>query len=139
MTTHMTAAALQEFYRNEGNTRAKREDREGPVHKAILQFLRLSLPRNAVVHHSPNEVDMQGRDAAWIVAKARGLGTVKGWPDLEIILDGRVYFIEVKAENGRQEDAQKAVQEGLALAGAPYAVCRSVDDAEAALKTWGLL
>jgi len=136
MTDRMTAAQLQAFYKADGDTRP-RQDREGPIHKAILQFLALALPRDALYHHSPNELDMAGAEAARQIAKARNLGTKAGWPDIEIIWQGHAYFLEVKART-MQSDAQKDIQSGLVRAGAPYAVVRSVVEAEAALKRWGL-
>ena len=41
----------------------KNVDREGPVHRQILQGLRLVLP-GALIHHSPNEFGMNGPEIA---------------------------------------------------------------------------
>jgi hypothetical protein len=139
MTSKMTAAQLQAFYRAEGDTGAKKQDREGPIHKAILQLLDLTLPPDAIYHHSPNELDMAGEEAARQIAKARNLGTKPGWPDIEIIWRGRAFFLEVKADKGRQSEAQAAIQVELGLAGAPYEVVRSVTEAELVLIRWGLV
>lgn len=117
----------------------KKRDLEGPIHKAILHFLLWKLPKSAKVHHSPNELDMAGRDAARQVAKARDMGTVGGWPDLEIIYSGRIYFIEVKSEKGPLTGNQPQCHEDLGGAGAPVGIARSVNDAEALLIKWGLL
>jgi len=133
----MTAAQLQEFYKADGDTSAPRQDREGPIHRAILDLLDLVLPGDAMYHHSPNELDMAGPEAARQIAKARKLGTKPGWPDIEIIWQGRFYGLEIKADS-RQSDAQKDIQRDLTRAGAPYAVVRSVTEAEAALKQWGI-
>lgn len=138
MTNRMTAAQLQAFYKADGDTSAPRQDREGPIHRAILQLLDLALPGDAIYHHSPNELDMAGPEAARQIAKARKLGTKAGWPDIEIIWQGRAYFLEVKADS-RQSDAQKDIQRDLVRAGASYAVVRSVTEAEAILKSWGLI
>ena len=53
----MTAAQLQAFYKADGDHSAPRQDREGPIHKAILQLLDLCLPGDAIYHHSPNELE----------------------------------------------------------------------------------
>src|SRR6056297_3576945 len=82
-----------------GKAKATRTDQEGPLHKSILRFLQIALPPDAVLHHSPNELDMSGADAARQVAKARSLGTRKGWGDLEFVWRGRFYMIEVKHPN----------------------------------------
>lgn len=133
----MTAAQLQAFYKADGDTSAPRQDREGPIHRAILDLLDLVLPGDAIYHHSPNELDMAGPEAARQIAKARKLGTKAGWPDIEIIWQGRAFFLEIKADS-RQSEAQKDIQRDLARAGAPYALVRSVTEAEVALKQWGI-
>jgi hypothetical protein len=137
MSNRMTAAQLQAFYKADGDTSAPRQDREGPIHRAILDLLDLVLPGDAIYHHSPNELDMAGPEAARQIAKARKLGTKAGWPDIEIIWQGRAFFLEIKADS-RQSEAQKDIQRDLARAGAPYALVRSVTEAEVALKQWGI-
>jgi len=137
MTERMTAADLQAYYRSDGDTRP-RQDREGPVHRAILQLLDLTLPRDAIYHHSPNELDIAGAEAARQIAKARKLGTKAGWPDIEIIWQGLAFFLEIKADKGRQSEAQREMQVALIRAGAKYEIARSVDDAMAALEKWGM-
>lgn len=139
MTERMTAEQLRAYRAAEGDTRAPRQDREGPIHQAILAFLDTALPSDAIYHHSPNELDMAGPQAARLVAKARNLGTRAGWPDIEIIWQRRAFFLEVKAPGGRQSDAQKEIERELVQAGAPYAVVRSVPEAEVALRTWGVI
>lgn len=134
----MTAYQLQAFYKADGDTSAPRQDREGPIHRAILDLLDLALPGDAIYHHSPNELDMAGPEAARQIAKARKLGTKAGWPDIEIIWQGRAFFLEIKADS-RQSEAQKDIQRDLTRAGAPYAVVRSVTEAETALKQWGMV
>lgn len=114
-----------------------RVDREGPIHRAVLAYVKTALPR-AAVHHSPNEVARRGKAGMINAQRQRSLGTVTGWPDLEVIVSGRIYFLEVKAPAGKQTEAQREVQAMLATQGAPYAVVRSVDEARAALVSWGL-
>ena len=137
MTDRMTAAQL--VAHTNAQHRAKRVDHEGPIHRAILAMLDRLLPDDAVVHHSPNEVDMQGPKVAKAIAKARVLGTVKGWPDIEIIWRGRAYFIEVKAPKGTVQDSQARCHAILAVAGCPVIIARSADEAEAALRDLGVI
>lgn len=139
MTERMTAADLQAFYKAEGDHHAPRQDREGPIHRAIIAFLDFALPRDAVYHHSPNELDMAGPEAARQIAKARKLGTRKGWPDIEIIRGGRVWFLEVKAGSNMPDETQTECHEALYRAGCYIAVVRSVDDAEAVLRRWEVI
>ena len=119
--------------------RKKRRDLEGSIHRSILHWLQWKLPKDAVVHHSPNELDMAGPAAARQVEKARGMGTKGGWPDLEIVWRGRVYFIEVKSEIGKVDGSQPECHEDLDRAGAPVGIARSINDAEALVIKWGIL
>ena len=115
-----------------------RRDIEGPIHRAVLDYLRLALPQ-ARIHHSPNETDMSGPQAIRMVAKAKRMGTRPGWPDLEILPgNGRVYFMEVKAPKGRLSDHQADLMNWMIAVGYEVAVVRSVDDAKAAVRAWGL-
>jgi hypothetical protein len=113
--------------------------REAQIHRAIVGWLVLQLPQSAVLHHSPNEVDMRGPDVARAIAKARAMGTRKGWPDIEIVWNGAAYFFEVKTGSGRLSEAQRETHERLRAAGANVATIRSVEDARAALQEWGIL
>ena len=40
-----------------------RVDRERPIHLAVLHYLRLKFP-GCVIHHSPNELALKGREVA---------------------------------------------------------------------------
>ena len=136
MSHRMTAEQLKAFRKSEGDTRPH-TDREGPIHKAVLRLLELALPRDAIFHHSPNELDMSGPQAARLVAKARDMGTRAGWPDFEIIHQGKFYALEVKALTS-QSPEQKQVQAEIFRAGGHYAVVRSVTEAQYVLQEWGL-
>lgn len=116
----------------------RRIDREGPIHRAILGYLRAQFP-SAVIHHSPNEVSLRGKDVARAIAKAKGLGMAVGFPDLLMIHDGHTVAFEVKAEKGRATDAQSNIGELMIANGAMWAVVRSVDDVKARLKAWEVL
>ena len=110
---------------------------ESTIHLDILRYLRTVLPR-AVIHHSPNEFGMAGDGIARQMAKARHMGTVKGWPDLEVLLNGGVMFFEVKAPGGRLTQEQRQVGDELLEAGFYWAVVRSIDDVREMLASWGV-
>lgn len=116
-----------------------RVDREGPIHRAIVQLLSLTLKRGAIFHHSPNEQAMVGAQRArdMAIMKAARLGTKPGWPDLEIIYDGKIYFLEVKAD-GDLSKAQEDRRDELSDAGAFWALVRSVEEAQIITKAWGI-
>ena len=60
----------------------------------------------------------------------KGTGLKAGMPDLMIIFDKYVYFLELKAGTGLSE-AQKAMHETLRRAGAMVEVCHSLDEVRA--------
>jgi hypothetical protein len=67
-------------------------------------------------------------------------GLLAGAPDLLIITpDGRTNFLEVKAPDGRQSDAQKDFQARCAIVGVRNRVVRSISEAEECLRDWGAL
>ena len=113
-----------------------RRDHEGPIHRAILAYLRATLP-HALIHHSPNESDMARADKARM--RRAALGTRSGWPDLQVCLRyGATVYFEVKAEGSRVSPAQKAIGAALMDLGNHWAVVRSVDDVRACLAEWGI-
>ena len=137
--TRRAARQALELYAPDGSMtqpkpRAKARDIEGPIHKAILAWLRVALPRNSFVFHTPNG----GARNAIAGAKLKALGTVAGIPDLCLIVLGKVYFIEVKSQDGRPAKEQIAVFGALEQAGAFVAVARSVDEARDVVRRWGI-
>lgn len=111
-------------------------DREGPIHRACLDYLKTQYPR-ALIHHSPNENSMKGKDVARLIAKNKDMGMVPGFPDIVMLHKGRFYAFEVKAEGNTQEDNQKATQRVIEANGGLYAVVRSVDDVVETMRTAG--
>lgn len=114
--------------------------RELPVHRSILQYLRLALP-DAVTHHSPQNLGVgQGKDRAIAraVALAKDMGMLVGWPDLITVHEGRLLAWEVKADGGTTSEAQKAVGAALQAAGAHWAVVRGIEDVRECLDSWGV-
>lgn len=112
-------------------------DREGPIQRSIIAYLRRVLP-GAIIHHSANELNMRGADAARIIAKSKAAGMLPGFPDILIFHRGQGYCIEVKAEGGKLSPAQRDVRDLLIGQGIPWAVCRSIDDTRERLAAWGV-
>jgi hypothetical protein len=118
---------------------ARRIDREGPIHRAIIRYLRAQLPVGAIIHHSPNEGVRGGRAGAIDGKRRKEMGQLAGFPDIFIMLGDRCFFVEVKAEgNGLTKD-QRAFRDHCKAQGVPFAVCRSIDDAAETLREWGLI
>lgn len=89
----------------------------------VLAWLRTCAP-DVLVHHSPNE----GRRTRWEGQRMQALGTRAGWPDLELLYQGELAFIELKAEGGRLTDRQQQCIADIEAAGHLVAVCRSLQD-----------
>ena len=100
---------------------------------AIIDMLRLWLPNDCVVHHSPNK----GRHKVQYRAKQKQLGVQAGWPDLEVIVPRKYWkcqdeyapiFLEVKTAKGRISGNQRRVHKRLIEAGAEVHIVRSIED-----------
>lgn len=116
-----------------------RQDKESPIQRAIVQYLRLALP-GAIIHHSRNEINKSGKAFAIEIARAKAKGALTGFPDLIVLPFAHVgpLFLEVKAEGNYATDAQKHVHRQLADLGYRVAVVRSVDDVKERLAAWGI-
>lgn len=107
---------------------------ESQLQAQIANFLSVALPVDARFHHSPGEGKRGWRSQAAL--KASGFTT--GWPDIEIIWRGSVYFLELKSGRGRVSPAQVKCHDGLIAAGAPVAVVRSLEEAASQIREWGI-
>lgn len=116
----------------------KRIDRENPIQRSIIAYLRLVLA-DCAIHHSPNEFGMAGADVARQIAKHKHNGMTPGWPDLHVITPGAHMFFEVKAEGNYLTPAQKSVHSDMTRMGCMIAVVRSIDDVQERLDAWGIL
>lgn len=71
--------------------------------------------------------------------KLKDMGVKPGVADIAMILpDGRAAFIELKVGKNRQTDTQIAFQSECERLNAPYAVCRSIEDVDRTLRSWGV-
>jgi hypothetical protein len=96
---------------------------EAQLHKSVTEFLRLALPANVAMHHSPNE----GK-RGWQAQQAlKDTGVRAGWPDIEIIHKGRAIFIELKPPKGKLTAKQIDCQYDLKMAGACVVTLNSLE------------
>ena len=117
---------------------------EAQLQAASAKWLALKLPKTFIAIHVPNE----GR-RSWAAGKRlKSQGMTAGVPDWLIIGGGydfdstplgRIYAVELKSRKGSLAPAQRAFHARLAAAGVPVAVCRSLEEIEAALKGWGVI
>lgn len=112
-------------------------DREGPIHRAVLDYLRYALP-GAWIMHPANELNLGGdrRSNAIAQARAKSLGMAPGAPDILALWHGNLWAFEVKSATGRVSEAQAAVGAHIERMGGRWAVVRSVDDAAACVAAW---
>lgn len=83
-------------------------------------------------HSIPNE---QGHGNAIRTGQLISMGMWPGVADLVVwIAPGKVAYLEVKNEKGRQSDTQIKFEERCRLFGFPYAVVKSVEEVDAFLE-----
>ena len=110
---------------------------EADLQRAVVHALRLALPRDTIIHHSPNEVTDPGPRGARRQAILVGMGVHPGFADLMVLSGGRVLFLELKAPKGRLRPSQKAFRDAVQAQGFGWALVRSLDDALGALADHG--
>ena len=115
----------------------RRKTPEADAQRAIVQALRFVLPRNAIVHHSVNEVTSGDRRGKTRQAILVGMGVHSGFADLIVLSEGRVLFLEVKSKTGRLRPAQEDFRDTVQAQGFAWAQVRSVDGALVALADHG--
>ena len=111
----------------------RRTTPEADAQRAIVNALRFALPRDAVVHHSANEVTEAGPRGLRRQAILVGMGVHPGFADLIVISGGRVLFLEVKSQTGRLRKSQEVFRDTVVTQGFGWALVRTVDDALGAL------
>ena len=107
---------------------------EADIQRAIVHTLRIVLPRDAIIHHSANEVGTGGKAARQRQAILTGMGVHAGFSDLIIVSGGRILFLEVKSPRGRLSPAQRAFRDAVQAQGLAWALVRSPEDALDALR-----
>ena len=107
---------------------------EARIQAAIVDWARLVAP-DAIIYAVPNG----GLRTKAEAARMKWTGTLAGVPDLAIIAPGGMArFLEVKAGAGRLSPEQAALIARLRDVGACVAVVRSIDEARAAFRAWGI-
>ena len=116
-----------------------RVDREGPIHRSIVQWLCTAMP-DALVVHIRNEINKGGWRIAKELGAAKAKGALKGAPDLMVLPRANIgpLFFEVKAEGNYADKDQKALHEKMRGLGYRVAVVRSIDDVAQYLAEWGV-
>tara|TARA_R110002073_G_scaffold11117_21_gene51436 strand:+ start:2059 stop:2481 length:423 start_codon:yes stop_codon:yes gene_type:complete len=110
---------------------------EADLQRAVVQALRVALPRTAIIHHCANEVTEPGPRGARRQAILVGMGVNPGVADLMVLCEGRVLFLELKSTKGRLSPAQAGFRDAVMAQGHGWALVRSLEDALGALAEHG--
>lgn len=99
----------------------------------VADYLALAYPRELPWSHWP-----AGEARSEVTgARLKRMGVKRGWPDFILNLPGgRVGYIELKTPSGRLSPEQQAFRDAVAINGARWSLCRSLDDVKATLSTW---
>jgi len=116
---------------------SRRAHPEELTHRAVADYLRIVAPQNHWWFcHVPNG----GARSAAEGGIFKALGVIAGVADILIIPQGgRAHWLEIKSDRGAQSSAQKTFQNVMIALGCPYAVIRSVDEADTVLRRWDLV
>ncbi|MCW2242199.1 VRR-NUC domain-containing protein [Azospirillum canadense] len=113
---------------------APKQRPEEQFHIGVANHLEIVLPVDAWFCHVPNG----GKRSKAEAARLKAMGTKAGTPDIEIVYQGRSYWIELKSASGSLSKAQKDCHADLRRAGAPVATARTLEEVETALRGWGI-
>jgi hypothetical protein len=125
----------------DGETRQKKSRTGGPKSKSeislqwhVAALLENNLPDDVFYTAFP-----AGGGGHMRGMMLKGMGLKAGVPDILIVWQGRVYWIELKrADGGALSDAQKETQPILTAAGCPVANCQTLDQVKGQLQAWGI-
>jgi hypothetical protein len=108
---------------------------EDELHHSVGHAFNVLLPRDAVW----TTWELRNAASAAEGARRKRLGALAGWPDLGVFYRGRVVLLELKRSRyGALSPAQRVLHPRLSDAGFPVVVCRSVEEALAAVAAGGV-
>ena len=113
---------------------------EHALHLQVVQWLKLARPKIGgvpVVWWTVDQTALNSRHGRTLKNK----GVRPGVPDLSFVLPpvGRAAYIELKSSAGKQTESQVSFENDVRMAGALYALCRSLGEVEGTLQAWGVL
>ncbi|QDH17430.1 VRR-NUC domain-containing protein [Swingsia samuiensis] len=106
---------------------------EDRLHASVWRFLNYSLPTDALAMSIENRNN--GRQEG---ARRKARGCLAGTPDMMVLWNGRMHFIELKTSDGKIHSSQRILFPILERTGHPVAICRSVEDVHNHLKSCGV-
>lgn len=71
-------------------------------------------------------------------SRLKAAGYMAGWPDLQIIWQGKSYFLELKAPNGVVSPEQRETIWAITTSGAHVGIAKSLDQVQDWLDQWAI-
>lgn len=100
----------------------------------VKRYIKWAMPKNVQWTASLTGTNLDMRTAT----RAKAAGVRRGWPDWSFLCpDGITRFIELKSKTGSLTPEQREFRDACAPFGI-FAVCRSVEEVEQALRGWGV-
>ena len=113
--------------------RVRRTEPEMALQIDIVNMLKSHLKRDVLYTAFP-----AGGGGRVRGAKLKKAGLQAGWPDIQLVHQGRYFGIEIKTKTGRLSPAQSDIHKRLKTSGCLVAVVRSVSEAMELVIDWGL-
>ena len=117
-----------------GSEGRKRKHDEDDLQAKLIEYLRWTLPVDAVAWHPPNGLKFSSTAQRRYIR----LGLRAGIPDVHIAWKGRLYCIELKSSTGRLSESQRQMIAKLTACGVPVEVHDDFDEAVACIRAWGI-
>jgi hypothetical protein len=139
-----TAAKQRDLFSRRYRTVMAPRVRESALQIQLVSMLRWCIRPDVIFRHVPNGEQRDPRTAA----KLKAMGVLPGCADLEFHwcnIDElgrkirRVLHLELKADRGRQTEAQAGFALAVRLLGDEYHIARNIDEAIELLRERGLL
>jgi hypothetical protein len=116
----------------------RRASPEADFQRSLVRDLGAILLPPFVLHHSANEVRRAGREGRIAREIAKGMGVHPGFADLVLLSAKQAVFFELKSATGTLSEDQIAFRDFVRGQGHGWALIRTLDDALAALKAFGI-
>ena len=115
--------------------RRRRSYPEDDIQRAVADHLRQRAVPGVVWWHTPNG----GKRHPIVGAKLKDFGMRAGVSDIIAVHNGRVFALELKAQNGVPSEPQMQFLSDINAAGGSACIAAGVTQAVRVLEIWGLL
>jgi len=114
---------------------------EADIQITIVEAFSLIARGRFLFHSIPNERILNSPNAGGMarLTKLKKMGLLPGCADLEVVADGRAYYMEVKRPKQMLSFNQKLFRKQALNHAAGHAIVHDADEAIAALKIWGII